>query len=56
MKIDVWVPLGMDVLTALTFGRSDAQVLISVAVYMLNLCAFRTTQCYILAKSNPPSC
>ena len=55
MKIESWVPLGMDVLTALTFGRSDAQILISVEVYMLHLCAFGTTQCYILAKSNPPS-
>ena len=52
MKINVWVPLGTDVLTALTFGRSDAQILISVEVYMLHLCAFGTTQCYILAKSN----
>ena len=33
MKIDMWVPLGMDILTALRFGRSDAQILISVAVY-----------------------
>ena len=56
VKIDVWVPLGMDVLIALTFGRSDAQILISVEVYMLHLCAFRTTQCYILAKSIPQSC
>ena len=31
MKIAVWVPLGMDVQSTLTFGRSDAQVLISGA-------------------------
>ena len=31
MKIAVWVALGMDVLSTLTFGRSDAQVLISGA-------------------------
>ena len=28
MNIDVWVPLGMDVLSTLTFGRSDARILI----------------------------
>ena len=40
MKIAVWVPLDMDVLTTLTFGRSDAQVLISGAFYVVFLCVF----------------
>ncbi len=35
MKIAVWVALGMDVLSTLTFGRSDAQVLISGAFYVV---------------------
>ena len=33
MKIAVWVPLGMDVPSTLTFGRSDARVLILGAFY-----------------------
>ena len=38
MKIAAWVPLGMDVLSTLTFGRSDALILISVEFYVLFMC------------------
>ena len=53
MKIDVWVTLGMVVLSTLTFGRSDARILISVEVYMLYPCAFRSSRKWILTKSKP---
>ena len=38
MKIAVWVPLAMDVLSTLTFGRSDAQGLISGAFCVVFVC------------------
>ena len=59
MKIAVWVPLGMDVPSTLTFGRSDAQVLISGAFCVVFVCHFmcvsflgdRSSQCCIIAHS-----
>ena len=55
MKIAVWVPLGMDVLSTLTFGRSDAQVLISGAFCVQFYVRFEeieaSSQCCIIAHS-----
>jgi len=55
MKIAVWVPLGMDVLSTLTFGRSDAQVLISRAFCVQFYVRFEeieaSSQWYIIAHS-----
>ena len=53
MKIAVWVPLGMDVQSTLTFGRSDAQVLISGAFCVQFYVRFEeieaSSQCCIIA-------
>ena len=56
MKIAVWVPLGMDVPSTLTFGRSDARVLILRAFYAVFCMKFyvrfeemeASSQCFIL--------
>ena len=49
----MWVLLDMDVLTTITFGRSDALKLISVVFYVLLRCAllFRSSQRYIFYQS-----